>query len=74
MSNLAALLTSLGRLAEAEVLIKGAFTGARTALGLSHPETRNFFHGLVATLTSQGKIREALDLQKEFKGVPYYSL
>ena len=64
MNNLACFLHKRGRLPDAEKLFREALAGRYSVLGAAHPHTQSTFNRLFALLTSQGKTRDARELQK----------
>jgi hypothetical protein len=65
MSNLALLLQEQGKGAEAEALLRETLTARISALGASHPDTRDNLLVLCALLSAQGRAGEARELQAQ---------
>ena len=64
-ANLAAVLQSLGQLAEAEELGRKSLEDRRKALGSNHPEVGKALNNLAVCLRSQRKFEEAESLFRE---------
>jgi tetratricopeptide (TPR) repeat protein len=65
MSNLAVLLSSQGKLSEAEPLYRDALRCWRETLGETHPETLSSMNNLGNLLWQQGKLSDAEPLYRD---------